>query len=147
MFGFQIYAYKCNNESSFINGSAALIVDDINDNLPEIYLTASDTKIQIKEQQFATLFNSSTLYIEDIDLGSNAEYKVVLSQVKDAKESYSNAFNVIPLNGYQRQTFTISVSDTDLIDYEDVNWQKFTIMVKLFILNRPSNIYVCYFST
>lgn len=92
-------------------------------------MTASDTKIQIKEQQFATLFNSSTLYIEDIDLGSNAEYKVVLSQAKDAIESYSNAFNVIPLNGYQRQTFTISVSDTDLIDYENINWQEFTIMV------------------
>lgn len=122
----QIFAYKCNNHSSFTSGTAALIVDDINDHFPEIYFTEPMETIQLKEQVFATLLR---FFVEDVDLGQHASYEVVLSQEATDVEEYAKAFNIIPINGYQNQSFTISVADTSMIDYEDEKWQKFEVVV------------------
>lgn len=123
---------KCNNLSSLISGPAALIVDDINDNLPEIYFSPEKEVILIYEQMFATLFNPSEFYVEDIDLGEHASYEIALSQSDDAAAIFSEAFNIVPSNGYQKQTFTISVANTDLIDYENEEWQEIDILVRFF---------------
>lgn len=106
-----------------------LVVDDINDNFPEIDFPVEMAVIHIKEETFATIFTSSELIVDDIDLGPNASYEVLLSKTESAAVEYSNAFNVIPTNGYQRQGFTVTVTNTSLIDYEDVDWQEFEIMV------------------
>lgn len=108
-----------------IFGSAALIVDDVNDNYPEIIFPEEKETVQIKEQTFATLL---ALVVDDLDLGPNASYEVILSQ-EDESEEFSKAFNIIPTNGYQSQSFTISVANTTLIDYEVDEWQKFEITV------------------
>ena len=121
---------KCSNLSSFVSGSAALIVDDINDNLPEIYFSPEMEVIEILEETFATLFSPSEFYVEDIDLGEHASYEIVLSQTDDAAAEFSKAFNIVPSNGYQKQTFTISVADTSLIDFENENWQNIEILVR-----------------
>lgn len=123
----KIFAYKCNNHSSFTSGTAALIIDDINDNFPEIYFPEPMATIKLKEEVFATLLH---FYVEDIDLGQHASYEVVLSQETNALEEYAKAFNIIPINGYQTQSFTISVADTSMIDFEDANWQNFEVFVK-----------------
>lgn len=108
-----------------ISGSAALIVDDVNDNFPEIYFPEDKEIIQIKEQSFDTLLS---LVIEDLDLGPNASYEIMLTQNHENVE-FSKAFNIIPSNGYQTQSFTISVANTAIIDYEEEEWQQFEITV------------------
>lgn len=123
IYPFEIIAYKCNNNTFSVKGEATLVVDDVNDNLPEIYLL-KDRHIRMLEQTPTTLFNTTTLFIEDIDLGPHATYEVMLSKNWDAKADFSQAFYIIPSTGYQRQTFTISVADIDLIDYEDENWRE-----------------------
>ena len=123
----QTIAHKCNNVSSFISGTSALIIEDINDNYPEIYFT--DRVIQIREETFATLFSAADLYVEDIDLGPNASYDIILTNVEGSIVEYSKALNIVPQSGYQQQSFTISVADISLIDFEDVAWQEFDIVV------------------
>lgn len=128
----QIIAYKCHNRTSQISSSAALIVDDINDNLPEIYFTSDEEPlppIRILEETFATLFSLTDLYVEDVDLALHATYEVFLSQSTDALDTYANAFSIVPNNGYQRQSFAISVVDTKLIDYENPLWREFDVVV------------------
>lgn len=125
----QIIAYKCNNDSSFISGSAALIVDDINDNAPEISFPDEKQIISINEETFATLFTSSELIVNDIDLAQHATYDIILMEKEDSRAEYSKAFNIVPNNGYQEQGFTISVADTSLIDFEEPLWREFDIVV------------------
>lgn len=86
---------------------------------------------QIKESEFATLLRpSDPFYIEDLDLGPHATYEVILTQQTGAAADYSSAFNIVPNTGYQKQTFTISVADISLIDYEDDDWREpFDIIV------------------
>lgn len=67
----QIFAYKCQILPEWgIQGDAVIIVSDINDNIPMIHFS-KDSPIKIKEAQFSTLFTSSELYIEDLDLVCN----------------------------------------------------------------------------
>lgn len=87
--------------------------------------------IKIKESEFATLFRpADPFFIEDLDLGPHATYEVILTQQVGAAAEYSSAFNIVPNTGYQKQTFTLSVADISLIDYEDPDWREpFDIIV------------------
>lgn len=105
-------------------------MDDVNDNLPEIFFPAEKETIRILEQSFSTLLNPSELYVLDRDLGPHATYEVVLSRRDGVVIDYSQAFNIVPSTGYQRQSFAISVIDTSLIDFENRNWQSFEIEVR-----------------
>lgn len=126
----QIIAYKCNNESSFIESSAVVIVDDINDNMPEIIFDEIEKGvIEIWESEITTLFKSSELSVNDIDLGIHATYSVSLSP-----DGISGAFNIIPSNGYQLENFTISVVNPLILDYDNGTWN-FTITVIFFHYN------------
>lgn len=102
-------------------------MNDINDNDPIINFKDDKKIVKIWESEFATLFNSSELSVNDIDLGIHASYSVSL-----LPESFAEALNIIPTNGYQLQTFTISVANAALLDYEDENWSLFNITVSLF---------------
>lgn len=84
----------------------------------------SKRTISFDEATFFTLLNTTELSIEDIDLGTHANYDVQLSP-----EEFSNAFNIIPSSGYQFQTFTLSVANAGLLDYEILEWQNFSISV------------------
>lgn len=110
-----------------------MIVEDINDNFPEIHFSEDKNVIKIKEETFATLFTTPELYIEDIDLAAHATYSVKLIERNDAKTKYAEAFSIVPTNGYQLQNFTIAVVDTTLVDYENVYWRDgFEILVRYF---------------
>lgn len=118
--------------SSFISGPAVLIVDDVNDNLPEIFFPPEKTTIRILEETFGTLLSTSELYVLDIDLGPHATYEVELLRGGEGVINFAEAFIIIPSSGYQNQTFAISVIDTNLIDYENEAWRTFEIEVKSF---------------
>lgn len=62
---FQLRAYKANDPTSSIEAQAVIIVDDINDNYPEI--TLQPTSLSILETTSLTLLLDE-YYIEDIDL-------------------------------------------------------------------------------
>lgn len=109
-----------------------MIVDDINDNFPEISFDENDKGvIEIWESEINTLFLSSELSVNDIDLGSNALYSVSLSSLLTG---ISDAFNIVPTSGYQLGNFTISVVNPALLDYDKNNGTlaNFTITVYYF---------------
>lgn len=101
-----------------------MIVDDVNDNYPEISFDNVKNTIEIWESEISTLFETSELSVNDIDLGTNATYLVTLTP-----NEYNQAFSIIPSTGYQLQNFTISVINTVLIDYEDEIWRNFSMTV------------------
>ena len=103
-------------------------MDDVNDNLPEIYFPDDKKIIKINEETFTTLFTAKELIVNDIDLGRHATYEIVLTQ-KESSVEYSEAFNIVPNNGYQEQEFTISVSNAALLDFEESLWREFEITV------------------
>jgi hypothetical protein len=74
--------------------------------------------------------SNSELYVHDIDLGDHATYEVVLTQKENSAAEFSKAFNIVPSNGYQRQSFSISVLNTDMIDFENEIWQTFEIEIR-----------------
>jgi hypothetical protein len=106
-----------------------LIVDDINDNLPEIDFPEEKETIQLNEETFATLFTADELIVNDIDLGPHATYRVFLTQKESSEVEHSKAFNIVPNNGYQEQGFTLSVANAGLLDYEEELWREFEIIV------------------
>ena len=64
--------------------------------------------------------------------GNNATYDVILSQMNNAEDEFSRAFSIVPNAGYQRQSFSINVINTSLIDFEDLQWQNFSVLVSFF---------------
>lgn len=100
------------------------IVQDVNDNSPLIDFDENKNLIKIWEMELSTLFESSELSVNDIDLGDHATYSVSLSD-----EFYAKALRIIPGFGYQLQNFTISVGDPYLLDYEEETWRYFNITV------------------
>lgn len=76
-----------------------MIVDDVNDNFPIITFPEDKNVLQINEETFATLFTSSELVVNDIDLADHATYEVILTQKESALVEYSKAFNIVPNNG------------------------------------------------
>lgn len=103
-----------------------LLVEDINDNIPLIFFDDTKNVIEMYEETFYTLFETSELSIIDADLGVNAMYSVKLEQ-----EKFATAFNIIPQNGYQEQSFSISVLNQNLLDYEVAEFQSFEIFVSI----------------
>lgn len=117
-----------------------LLVDDINDNFPNISFDSSKNVIEIYEETFNTLFSLDELNINDIDLGVNAMYDVKLDP-----EKFGSAFNIIPASGYQLQGFTISVLNASMLDYEVEEFQKFNISVTRFKVGFVSFQIICEF--
>ena len=111
-------------------------MDDENDNLPEIYIPNDKKVIEINEETFVTLFTAKELIVNDIDLGRHATYEIVLTQKESSPSEYSEAFNIVPNNGYQEQGFTISVANAALLDFEESLWQEFEIIVSILSISK-----------
>ncbi|XP_055680929.1 protein dachsous-like [Lutzomyia longipalpis] len=122
VFTFNIIAAKDYNLTWAIDGPAVLIVDDVNDNYPEIYL--SPTTVSIPESTYMQL-PFTQFVIDDIDLGPHATYTVEMVSL----ENYADAFTIIPNTGYQETSFLITVSNATFLDYEDEVWQSFQMRI------------------
>ena len=83
-----------------------------------------------------TLFTAKELIVNDIDLGRHATYEIVLTQKESSPSEYSEAFNIVPNNGYQEQGFTISVANAALLDFEESLWQEFEIIVSILSISK-----------
>ncbi|GAB0091829.1 fat-like cadherin-related tumor suppressor homolog [Sergentomyia squamirostris] len=124
VFTFTIVALKAMNESWTIEAQAVLIVDDVNDNYPEIDLTPFN--VQIPESTYMQL-PFTRFIINDIDLGPHATYSVEM--LSDSEVLYPNAFTIIPNTGYQETSFLITVSNAEFLDYEDPIWRDFDLKI------------------
>ncbi|XP_061386106.1 cadherin-23-like [Musca vetustissima] len=123
IFNFNTCAYKCDNASWTICNSTILIVQDINDHIPEIVLKPQT--VQILEGKYLTL-PLEQFYVEDVDLGTNASYNIYFIN-DNGSIQYSNAFAMIPNSGYQKTDFSLSVTQADKLDYENEDWRSFQL--------------------
>ncbi|KAK0078156.1 hypothetical protein PV325_002927 [Microctonus aethiopoides] len=136
LFRFQIIAYEKNNITSMINATIIVIVEDKNDNIPEI--SPDKLSIDIDEETYMTLDFKQSITISDIDLAENAQYSVRL--IDDSIYHWSTAYQIVPNNGYQTNNFTISVVNASLLDYEDENWRNMKIKIKSTEVANESHI-------
>ncbi|XP_065371260.1 cadherin-23-like [Calliphora vicina] len=127
IFSFYTCAYKCDDPLWFIKNSTILIVQDINDHTPEI--TLEPKVVQILESKYLTL-PLEKFFIEDLDLGSNATYNVLLTNAIGTIK-YAEAFTMIPNSGYQKTDFSLTVTHADLLDYENENWRSFELKINV----------------
>ncbi|XP_033213887.1 LOW QUALITY PROTEIN: cadherin-23-like [Belonocnema kinseyi] len=125
IFKFTVIDYEVENITSSINSTIVVVVNDINDHIPEI--SPSDLSMDILEETYMNLNYSKQIVITDPDLAENAQYDVKLEA--DLKHNWHLAFLIIPNNGYQLGNFTISVVNAALLDYEDENWRNINIKI------------------
>ncbi|XP_058457126.1 cadherin-23-like isoform X2 [Malaya genurostris] len=127
LYQFTITAFKCHNKTFQTSNEAAIILDDVNDNVPLFYV--SPTSMTFWEHTLMELpferFN-----IEDIDLGIHATYNVALHEkLSDQDQQSTESFSIVPNSGYQLANFTITIVNTDDLDYELPERQHFQLIV------------------
>ncbi|KAF5276238.1 hypothetical protein FQR65_LT04043 [Abscondita terminalis] len=121
LFSFNLIAYETNDETSFTPQSVTIVVEDKDDNKPVITLNTTNAKID--ESRLTTL--PINIRISDLDLGPNATYNVLLIDTE-----FSKAFQIVPNSGYQTATFSISVINSELLDYENTDWREFELTIR-----------------
>lgn len=55
--------------------------------------------------------------------------KLGLADENKNEIDYTKAFQIVPTTGFQKMEFSLNIIDTKLLDYENVEWQKFQIKV------------------
>ncbi|XP_043480675.1 cadherin-23-like isoform X2 [Leptopilina heterotoma] len=125
IFKFIIIAYEVDDTESSINSTIVIVVNDINDHSPEI--KPSILAINILEETYMNLEFNETITIEDPDLAENAQFDVKLENEGDV--NWKSAFIIIPNSAYQLGTFTISVVNASLLDYEDEKWRNMKLKI------------------
>uniref|UniRef100_A0A182N760 Cadherin domain-containing protein n=1 Tax=Anopheles dirus TaxID=7168 RepID=A0A182N760_9DIPT len=126
LYTFSIMAYKCHNKLLNTTSEGAIIVEDINDNFPEIDLRP--TELEFWENTVMELdFNHFT--INDRDLGEHARYTVRLAETVSGVQQETTSFTVIPSSGYQLVSFTININSAVKLDYELPERQTFLLHV------------------
>ncbi|XP_065341978.1 cadherin-23-like [Cloeon dipterum] len=132
-FKIKIRAVEDNDENSFEDKEIQIFVNDLNDNIPTI--TPSQLDAQINE---ATAGDVGGLTVTDLDLGNKGQYRVEL--MDDSPIGAVAAFRVIPNSGYETTTFTISVVNPDLIDYENETWREIKMKFKVTEFNDTTHV-------
>ncbi|XP_055551431.1 cadherin-23-like [Wyeomyia smithii] len=127
IYKFTISAYKCHNPAYVTKNEAAIILDDINDNSPKVNVTPTElvfwenTQMELPVNRF---------FIEDIDLGDHATYQVELHEkVSGIDLPGADSFSIVPTGGYQLTHFTLTIVNTNQLDYELPERQWFQLIV------------------
>ncbi|XP_063995154.1 protocadherin Fat 4-like [Diachasmimorpha longicaudata] len=126
VFRFSIIAYEKENITSKIEATIVIIVEDLNDHSPVV--TPQELTIAIEEAKYMTLNFPAPIIITDPDLAENGQYSVSL--IDNSEHNWSSAFMIVPNSGYQSETFTLSVLNASLLDYEDEKWRNMAIEIK-----------------
>ncbi|XP_068627415.1 cadherin-AgCad1-like [Battus philenor] len=131
VFQLSIVAYKQNNESLSVAANVVIIVNDVNDQIPEPLF--EEYTVYIMEETPMTL-NIEQLGFHDRDMGQNAQYSVHLES--DFPPDAAKAFYVAPEVGYQRQEFIMGTLNHSMLDYEVPEFQNIRLKVVATDLNR-----------
>ncbi|XP_066993174.2 cadherin-AgCad1 [Anabrus simplex] len=113
----KVIAYETDDPNSSVEANITILVNDINDNIPEI--SPDNQAIKIDEETSMTLTFENPFSVTDQDLGVNAQFKLKLEE-----NEWSSAFLLIPDAGYQTANISISVVNPSALDYEDPDWRK-----------------------
>uniref|UniRef100_A0A182VRC6 Cadherin domain-containing protein n=1 Tax=Anopheles minimus TaxID=112268 RepID=A0A182VRC6_9DIPT len=126
LYTFTIVAYKCHNKLLSTSSEGAIILEDKNDNFPEIAMQPvelefwENTVMELKFEQFT---------INDRDLGEHARYNVRLAETVSGIQQATSSFTIIPESGYQLVSFTINIINAAQLDYELPERQTFQLHV------------------
>ncbi|XP_072929388.1 cadherin-AgCad1-like [Epargyreus clarus] len=132
IFQLSIVAHKYDNVSFATPANVIIIVNDVNDQIPEPL--HEEYHIDIMEETPMTLNFEEEFGFHDRDLGPNAQYKVHLESVYPPNAAA--AFYIAPEVGYQRQTFIMGTLNHSMLDYEVPEFQHIKIKVIATDLNR-----------
>ncbi|KAG5882083.1 hypothetical protein JTB14_034867 [Gonioctena quinquepunctata] len=83
--------------------------------------TTKNTSLTFKENYQGSL--NTTIFIQDIDTGENAQFTVELEKLSKSKIDYTQAFMIVPTVGYRSGLFQISVRNSTWLDYEVADWR------------------------
>uniref|UniRef100_A0A182SXX2 Cadherin domain-containing protein n=1 Tax=Anopheles maculatus TaxID=74869 RepID=A0A182SXX2_9DIPT len=126
LYSFSIVAYKCHNKLLNTSSEGAIILEDKNDNLPEIAM--HPVELEFWENTIMELeFDQFT--INDRDLGEHARYEVRLAETVNGIQQPTTSFTIIPESGYQLVSFTINIINAAMLDYELLERQTFLLHV------------------
>ncbi|XP_035894666.1 cadherin-23-like isoform X2 [Anopheles stephensi] len=126
LYSFAIVAYKCHNKLLNTTSEGAIILEDKNDNFPEIAM--SPVELEFWENTIMELdFKQFT--INDRDLGEHARYEVRLAETVSGQQQPTTSFTIIPESGYQLVSFTINIINAAKLDYELPERQTFLLHV------------------
>ncbi|XP_041988818.1 cadherin-23-like [Aricia agestis] len=132
LFQMTITAYKYDNEELATQTNIAIIINDINDQIPEplheVYT------VTIDEETPQTLNFEQDFGFHDRDLGSHAQYQVHLESVYPP--GAAAAFFIQPEIGYQRQTFIMGTTNHSMLDFEVPEFQNIELKVIATDLNN-----------
>ncbi|XP_044258008.1 protocadherin Fat 4-like [Tribolium madens] len=123
----QVTATEVEDPDSKTSDQILLLIEDIDDNIPKIYIDDTDDKKNLE----LTIDEGSNdidtkISVSDIDLGENAIYTVELTS---DNADFLTAFAIIPGRGYENTTLTLTILDSKKLDFEQPDWRK--IMMEL----------------
>ncbi|XP_044757697.1 protocadherin Fat 4-like isoform X3 [Coccinella septempunctata] len=97
---------------------------DQDDESPEI--TMDKSIVEVVEGYKGTITKFS---VEDMDLGDNGTFSIIMDNGESSVD-YAKAFELIPDSGYQHASFSLTVIDSNSLDYENEDWKeiKFNII-------------------
>ncbi|XP_017772326.1 PREDICTED: cadherin-23-like [Nicrophorus vespilloides] len=92
-----------------------IMVKDINNQIPLI--TIDNDQLDLLENKYSII--GTKIEINDKDIGENAKYEVEL--ISEKVKNINEIFQIVPMNGYQKGTFTLNIINAALLDYDDPN--------------------------
>ncbi|XP_971388.3 protein dachsous [Tribolium castaneum] len=122
---FDVTATEVGDEESKTTDSILLIIEDIDDNIPKIYIDDSDKirELNVTIDEGATEIDTK-ISVSDIDFGENAIYT---TQLTSDKADFLTAFSIIPGRGYENTTLTLTILDSKKLDFEQPEWRIITM--------------------
>jgi hypothetical protein len=131
-----VTAIEVEQPDSTTVGTILLILEDIDDSIPEIsVLDSAEKKIEITIDEGASDVPVD-IVVTDLDLGANAIYNVTLEA---ENEDFLSAFNIIPGKGYEQTSLTLSIIDSKLLNYETADWIHITMTLHTQGTETPTN--------
>ncbi|XP_046401464.1 protocadherin Fat 3-like [Ischnura elegans] len=123
MFTFTVIAYEhpapANEKQTETPQQFIFIIEDINDNPPKFNLPAITKTID----ENSNSLDIPEIVVSDPDDAVNGTYEVELKDLDEEGTKFTEAFSVVPSQGYHDATFSVLIVNPKLLDYEDEAWR------------------------
>nr|QZZ63295.1 cadherin [Leptinotarsa decemlineata] len=143
-YNFEIAAYVAEEPDWETNNTITFYITDIDNNPPiiEYIIDRNNETIPFEKNSKKTMSISflenyngglnTTIFIQDIDAGQNAQFTVELEKDEHSEYDHTVAFIVVPNIGLRNSSFLINVLNVTYLDYEKPGWKdiKFNVLTK-----------------
>nr|AHJ10508.1 cadherin [Alphitobius diaperinus] len=133
---FDVTAFEVPDPSAKITDQVTLIIQDIDDNIPEITTKDGSKPLQIQVPENTADLGELDITVSDIDTGENALYTAELKPIGDV--DHTTAFSIVPGRGYETTTLILTVTDSTKLDYEDIEWREIQLKLETTGTKNPS---------